>query len=154
MTTQTTISNTARPPHTTSGSARRGARSVSGQGMIYRLSAEMQSLQQDLAQTTGGRAAKTLAKAQNLRVALVTLRAGSTIDPHAIAGAATLHVLEGRLRIHPEDADRDVEAGDLVVLNQNLRRPAEALEDATILAMVAWPDGAGAWDAELAGGRL
>ena len=31
---------------------------------------------------------------------------------------------------------------------------AEALEDATILAVVAWPDGAGAWDAELAGGRL
>ncbi len=48
---------------------------------------------------------------------------------------------------------RDVEAGDLVVLSQNLGGPAEALEDATIQAVVAWPDGAGDWDAELAGGR-
>jgi len=40
------------------------------------------------------------------------------------------------------------------VLNQNLRKPVEALDDTTVLAVVAWPDGAGAWDAEMAGGRL
>jgi quercetin dioxygenase-like cupin family protein len=122
--------------------------------MIYRVPVEIQSLKADLAHTSGGRVSKTPAKSQNLRVVLITLRAGSTIDPHAIAGGATLHVLEGRLRMHPADVVKEVEAGDLVVLNQNLRKPVEALEDATVLAVVAWADGAGAWAAEAADGRL
>jgi hypothetical protein len=49
MSTQTIVSNTDRPPHTTSGSARRAARSVSKQGLIYRLASEMRWLQDDLA---------------------------------------------------------------------------------------------------------
>jgi quercetin dioxygenase-like cupin family protein len=154
MANTTTTSNTERPAHTTNGSSRREARSVSAQGMIYQVPAEIQSLKQDLANTSGGRAGKTLVKSHNLRVALITLRAGATIDPHAIAGGATLHVLEGRLRIHLADVAEEVGTGDLVVLNENLRKPVEALEDATVLAMVAWPDGAGAWGAEAADGRL
>jgi hypothetical protein len=48
----------------------------------------------------------------------------------------------------------EVGTGDVVVLNQNLRKPVLALDDATVLTVVAWPDGAGAWDAEMADGRL
>jgi len=47
-----------------------------------------------------------------------------------------------------------VEAGDLIILADNLRKPVEALEDSTLLAVVAWPDGAGAWDGEAANGHL
>jgi quercetin dioxygenase-like cupin family protein len=121
-----TPSDTERPAHTTNGSSRREARSVSAQGLIYRLPVEIQSLKADLEHTSGGRAAKTLAKANNLRVALITLKSGATIDPHAIAGGAALQVLEGRLRIHPDDVAQEVGVGDLVVLSQNLRRPVEA----------------------------
>jgi quercetin dioxygenase-like cupin family protein len=150
----TTRSDLERPAHTTNGSSRRAARSVSAQGLIYKLGVEIQSLKADLRHTSGGRAAKTLAKANNLRVALITLRSGFTIDPHAIAGGATLQVLEGRLRIRPDDIVHEIGVGDLVVLNQNLRRPVEALEDTTVLAVVAWPDEAGAWDMEAATGHL
>ena len=104
----TTRSDLERPAHTTNGSSRRAARSVSAQGLIYRLGVEIQSLKGDLRHTSGGRAAKTLAKANNLRVALITLRSGFTIDPHAIAGGATLQVLEGRLRIHPDDIVHEI----------------------------------------------
>ena len=82
----TTRSDLERPAHTTNGSSRRAARSVSAQGLIYRLGVEIQSLKGDLRQTSRARAAKTLAKANNLRVALITLRSGFTIHPHAIAG--------------------------------------------------------------------
>jgi hypothetical protein len=57
-----TPSDTERPAHTTNGSSRREARSVSAQGLIYRLPVEIQSLKADLEHTSGGRAAKTLAK--------------------------------------------------------------------------------------------
>jgi ethanolamine utilization protein EutQ (cupin superfamily) len=71
------------------------------------------------------------------------------MDPHAIAVGAVLHILEGRLRIHLADAAGEATAGDVVVLNQNLREPVAALEDAAVLAMVAWADGPGTWDWKL-----
>src|SRR5436305_3474592 len=75
----------------TSGSPRRSGRSVTGQGLTYELPAEVQALRGDLSRTSGGRAAKTLVKADNLRVVLIALRAGTTLDPHAITGPASLH---------------------------------------------------------------
>jgi quercetin dioxygenase-like cupin family protein len=82
---------------------------------------------------------------------LIALRAGTTLDPHAIAGAASLHVLDGRLAMQVDGQPRAVDAGRLVVLSDNLREPIAALEDAVLLATVAWPDRAGAWDLDLAG---
>jgi quercetin dioxygenase-like cupin family protein len=134
----------------TSGSSRRTGRFVTGQGLTYELGAEVQALRQDLSRTSGGRAAKTLVKADNLRVVLIVLRAGTTLDPHAITGAASLHVLDGRLAMRVEGQPRAVDAGRFVVLSDNLREPIAALEDAVLLATVAWPDRAGARDLELA----
>jgi hypothetical protein len=48
-----TRSDRSRPAHTTNGSSCRTARSVSAQGMIFRVASEIQSLKEDLAQTTG-----------------------------------------------------------------------------------------------------
>jgi quercetin dioxygenase-like cupin family protein len=150
----TTESHTDRAPHTTNGSTSRAPRSLSGQGLTYKLSTEIEGLKRDLVHTSGNRAAKTLAKAHNLRVTLITLGAGASLDPHAIAGGAALHVLQGRLNVHPEGVTQLLEAGDLIILADNLRKPVEALEDSTLLAVVAWPDGAGAWDGEAANGHL
>ena len=88
----TTESHSLRAPHTTNGSASRAARSLSGH-LTYTLATEIESLKHDLVHTSGKRAAKTLAKAHNLRVTLITLAAGATLDPHAIAGGAALHLL-------------------------------------------------------------
>ena len=148
------LSPSARAPHTTTGSASRAPRSLSGQGLTYSLADEIESLKRDLEHTSGNRAAKTLAKAHNLRVTLIMLGAGTSLDPHAIAGGAALHLLQGRLTVHPEDVSQTLEAGELIILADNLRKPIEALEDSTLLAVVAWPDGAGAWDGEAANGHL
>jgi quercetin dioxygenase-like cupin family protein len=149
-----TESHVDRAPHTTNGTSSRAPRSLSGQGLTFKLSTEIEGLKRDLLHTSGNRAAKTLAKAHNLRVTLITLGAGATLDPHAIAGGAALHVLEGRLTVHPESGTQVLEAGELIVLADNLRKPVEALERTTLLAVVAWPDGAGAWDGEAANGHL
>ena len=137
----------------TSGSPRRGGRSVTGQGLTYDLPSEVQALRRDLSRTSGGRAAKTLVKADNLRVVLIALRAGTTLDPHAITGAASLHVLDGRLAVQVAGRSRAVDAGTFVVLSENLHEPVAALEDAVLLATVAWPNGAGAWDLDIAAGH-
>ena len=137
----------------TSGSPRRSGRSVTGQGLTYELPAEVQALRRDLSRTSGGRAAKTLVKAGNLRVVLIVLRAGTTLDPHAITGAASLHVLDGRLAVQIGGQARAVAAGTFVGLSENLHEPMAALEDAVLLATVAWPNRGGAWDLDTAAGH-
>ncbi len=143
-----------RQSHATTGTADRPAHPLSGQGLTFRLADEIRSLRDDIGRTSGGRAAKTLAKAAGLRVTLTLLQAGTRMDPQAAAGGASLQVLEGRLRVHADGYVVESGPGDLVVLGENLREPVRAEEDSVFLVTVAWPEGAGAWDQEETGGRL
>ncbi len=130
--------------HTTSGSSRRPARSLTGQGLSFHLSTEVDQLRGDASWTSGGRASKTLAKTGELRVTLVLLRSGVPLDPQAAAGAATLQLLDGRLRIALDGQQHEVAPGELLLLPNNLQEPIIATEDASFLLTVAWPAGAGA----------
>jgi hypothetical protein len=140
--------------HTTTGTARRPAHLLSGPGLTFALEDEARQLAADLAKSSGGRAAKTLAKAAGLRVTLVQLEAGRTLMPEAAAGGASIQVLSGRLRISMDGEAAHAVPGTLVVLSDNLREPIAAEEDALFLITVAWPEGAGAWAQEAAAGRL
>jgi quercetin dioxygenase-like cupin family protein len=132
----------------TSGTARRAARQMSGRGHVFQSTNEVQSLRGDLHYTTGGRAAKTLAKTDGLRVTLVLLKSGATLNPESTAGGATLHVLKGRVRVHAEGEQWELRPGDLIVLEENLREPVTAVEEAAFLVTIAGPAGAGASEHE------
>jgi len=138
--------------HMTSGTDRRAARPLSG-ALVFRLADEGQELRQDLSRSSGHRSAKTLAKVAGLRVTMVSLDANATISPEASDGGATLQVLEGRLRVQVDGAIEELGAGELIVLDQNLREPIQAAERSAFLITVAWPEGAGAWSQEQAQGR-
>jgi quercetin dioxygenase-like cupin family protein len=140
--------------HATSGTAVREARPLSGQGLTYHLADEIRQLRDDLELRTAGRTAKTLAKSGNLRLTLILLSAGSTLEPEAAAGGASLHVLEGHLQVQADGQTLDLRPGELVVLSENLREPAQAVDDCAFLVTVAWPQGAGAWDQEAKTGHL
>jgi hypothetical protein len=49
---------------------------------------------------------------------------------------------------------RDVDAGELIVLADNLREPVTALEEPAFLRTLTSPAGAGGWEKEVTGGRL
>ena len=61
---------TDKQEHRTTGTARRGAHQMSGRGLVFHVADEIRSLRHDLEHTSGGRAAKTLAKTEGLRVTL------------------------------------------------------------------------------------
>jgi quercetin dioxygenase-like cupin family protein len=128
----------------TSGTTRRAARQMSSRGQVFELTDEVRSLRGELDHTSGGRAAKTLAKTDGLRVTLVLLTSGATLNPESTAGGASLHVLEGRVRVQAESEQWDLGPHDLIVLGENLREPVTAMEEAAFLVTVAWPAGAGA----------
>jgi quercetin dioxygenase-like cupin family protein len=87
-------------------------------------------------------------KTDTLRVALVELRAGTTVDPTATASSATLHMLKGRLSVDRPGGAEEVGPGELLVFAQNLQQPLHELEDCSFLVTVAWEEGAGAWEQE------
>jgi quercetin dioxygenase-like cupin family protein len=128
----------------TSGTAHRPARQMSGRGQVFDVTDEVRNLRAELHRTSGGRAAKTLAKTDGLRVTLVLLAGGAILNPESTAGGASLHVLEGRVRVHAEGQQQDLGPHDLIVLGDNLHDPVTAIEDAVFLVTVAWPAGAGA----------
>jgi quercetin dioxygenase-like cupin family protein len=128
----------------TSGTTRRAARQMSGRGHVFRSTDEVRRLRADLHHTSGGRAAKTLAKTDGLRVTLVLLESGATVNPESTAGGASLHILEGRVRAQVEGEQRELGPGDLIVFGENLREPITAVQEAAFLVTVAWPAGAGA----------
>ena len=136
--------------HQTTGTARRAAHQLSGEGLRFRLREEIEQLRQDLNKSSGQRSAKTLTKAGMLRVTLVVMEANASMNPEGSRGGATLQVLEGRLQVHSQE----VGSGELVMLDDTLREPIRAVEQSAFLITVAWPEGAGAWSQEAAQGRL
>jgi quercetin dioxygenase-like cupin family protein len=76
------------------------------------------------------------------------LKDGTIVEPSAIAGGASIQILEGRLRLQADGSEITAIPGDLVVMAQNLREPVRAEENAAVLISVAWPPGAGAWEQE------
>jgi len=140
--------------HITSGTDRREAHELKGDLLHFQLQREIAELRKDLSRASGGRTAKTLTKAGNLRAILVVIEPGVTLEPQAAAGASTLQVLDGRVRVSADGRVQEVSAGELVALSQNLRDPVEAVEAASFILTVAWPEGAGAWDEEASSGQL
>jgi quercetin dioxygenase-like cupin family protein len=134
--------------HQTTGTDTRPAHELSGQGLTYALDRERQALVKDLDPAGAGRTAKTLAKTDTLRVTMVHLRAGTTVNPSATAGAATIQLLDGRLKIAADGSPSEMRPGDLAVFSENLQDTIEAMDNSTFLLTVAWEEGAGAWDVE------
>src|SRR6266511_5478005 len=142
------------PVHSTGGTERRAGRIVSGGGAAFHLADEVGSLRQDLGRASGGRSGKTLAKTAGLRVTLVVLERGVTLDPEAAAGGASMQVLEGRISVQCDGQRCELGPGELIALGQNLREPVQAIEPSAFLLTIAWPERAGAWDQEARAGHL
>jgi quercetin dioxygenase-like cupin family protein len=140
--------------HSTSGTERRAAHALTGKALKFHLADELRELQKDLGRASGGRTAKTLTKSAGLRATLVSLEAGTTLEPEAAAGEATLHVLQGHIQVLVDEERIELAPGDVLALSENLREPVLATERSAFLLTVAWPPGAGAWDEESSAGRL
>ncbi|HVB40017.1 MAG TPA: cupin domain-containing protein [Terriglobales bacterium] len=106
----------------------------------FGLGAEVDHLHRQEAWRTGtGPSSTTLVKHPDLRVVLVTMRAGEVMPEHRTVARITVHALTGTLRLHLAGKVEALAAGELLVLDRDLVHSVEAVEDCAFLLTLAWP---------------
>lgn len=88
-----------------------------------------------------GHTARTLARAEDLRVVLVALRAGNIIAEHRVSATATVQVLSGRVRLQLPERAVELGAGELVVLAAGLAHEVHAPVESAFLLTLGWSRG-------------
>ena len=87
----------------------------------------------------GGRNAITLVKEDDLRVVLIALRKGVTLDEHHTTGPFTLQVSHGMILLRASEQSIQVSAGGLLVVRSAVPHEVEALDDSAFLLTIVQP---------------
>jgi quercetin dioxygenase-like cupin family protein len=82
---------------------------------------------------------RTLMKAPDLRVVLVTAKKGAVLNEHCADGSVTILAVAGAIRLKLEDTNVELKPGELLALDRALRHDVEALSDCAFLVTIGWP---------------
>ena len=110
---------------------------ISGQVLTFLLPAEEARLREQAGASKSGRAAKTLVKEGPLRITEVALRKGTLLPSHQVAGATSLEIRRGRLRVTAAGGALNFGSGELIVLDTGVAHSVQALSDCVILITMA-----------------
>ena len=102
--------------------------------------AEVRNLwQQDTWDMESGRSARTLVKYPDLRIVLVSMKAGARMKRHKTNARFAILTLAGHLRLHLPDASVEVPRGELLAVDRGVAHDVEAIRQSTFLLIIAWP---------------
>ena len=107
--------------------------------LAFVLPSEVSSLGERAASAKSGRAAKTLVKEGAIRITIIALNKGVTMQAHQVDGAVSIQVLRGRATINAAGSDATMGAGGVAVLAPQQAHVATALTDCALLLTVAMP---------------
>lgn len=85
-----------------------------------------------------GRRSEILLKNPDLRVVLVTMRAGTELQEHSAPTTITLQPIRGRFVFSAGGDEREISAGALVTFEGGVRHVVRAVEDGAFLLTIAW----------------
>lgn len=110
---------------------------ISGRLLAYQLTEEEERLRARAAASRSGRAAKTLIKDGPLRITLIALRKDAALQSHRVAGAVSVQILSGSMRLTTASRDLPLATRGLAALDAGVGHAAVALSDCTILITMA-----------------
>lgn len=108
------------------------------QGAKFTLASVEQELRAEPQYTQSGHTSRTLVRANDQRVVLSVLAAEARIPQHQAPGTVSIHVLSGTLRLALPVGEKELNAGELLVLEGGLPHDVVALSDAAFLLTLAW----------------
>ncbi len=114
---------------------------MSGDVLRFALWDETNVVQEQATLSPEGRASKTLLKEGPLRLTLVAMRKGSSMDQHVSPGPCTIQALRGRFHFKASSGECDLGPGDIVALDKQTVHSLEAIEDSVLLLTVTVPPG-------------
>jgi quercetin dioxygenase-like cupin family protein len=85
-----------------------------------------------------GRRAEILVKHDQLRVTLVTMRAGIELAEHSARAPLTFHVLQGRFAFDYAGGSAELGPGELIALQENVEHRVRAIEGGAFLLTLGW----------------
>jgi quercetin dioxygenase-like cupin family protein len=91
-------------------------------------------------QTDAGRSARTLVKYPDLRIVLVTMKAGTRFKQHKTSARFAILMLAGHVRLHLPSATVEVPRGELLTLDRDVAHDVEAIRQSTFLLILARPE--------------
>lgn len=97
---------------------------------------EVEAAWELLPDASAGHTAKTLLKQGKLRMVLLAIRKGATVPEHKVDGECSLHVLNGHIALTLEGERRELKAGQVIGLGDQIRHDVEALDDSNVLLTV------------------
>lgn len=102
---------------------------------------EVQSMwKEESWQTDTGRSARTLLKYPDLRIVLVSMKAGTCFKQHKTSARFAILTLAGHLRLHLSDATVEVPRAELLALDRDIAHDVEAIGQSTFLLILARTD--------------
>ncbi len=105
---------------------------------LVHLNEALTGLRQEPAWLRGERVAQTLVKDGHLRSVLTLLPAGTELPAHHAAGPATVHCLQGRMRLTTQPAPPlELAAGDWVALDTDVEHSVKAVTECACLVTLA-----------------
>lgn len=108
---------------------------MTGHPEITELAAAAKELLTEAQSHDSRRTARTLVTGTAMRATLIALCEGASMAEHDAPPAATLQVVEGRVRLHTRDREWVLDAGHLTAIPHQ-RHGLEAMTDAVVLLTV------------------
>jgi quercetin dioxygenase-like cupin family protein len=90
-------------------------------------------------QMDSGRSARTLVKYPDLRIVLVSMKAGTSLKEHKTNARFAILTLAGHVRLHLPQASVEVPRGELLAVDHDVPHDVEAVRQSTFLLIIAWP---------------
>jgi quercetin dioxygenase-like cupin family protein len=111
-------------------------RQLQGQLLTFALDSEADALRASARSASDGLASKTLIRQGPLRITLLTLRQGATLNSHTVEAPSSIQVLRGKLRITTDHGDVVISDDGMVTLAAGVIHSATALSDCAVLLTI------------------